>query len=341
MSEFFLSTDMVDERYRTAFWQEVSKLIYEVSPVDEDGHAELIGTIRSRIFDSMVLGDTTFNEQICRRTPEIIARSNLDICLLQLVLSGEYTGDFDGTYVQVQPGDMFFVDLTKVLDSHKEAGARVTLAIPRFEINKWFPAKDLHGLILPRNVNINQVLFDFILSLDGALDFIQETEIPAIKEALVLLLVAAVNGVALSPAQSSAIDQTMRQRVIDYIDLNIRDRRLSPKTIMANFKLSHSHLYRQFEQDDGITKLIRQKRLDLAYRYLIHSKGKAETLKEIAYKCGFSDRAQFTRLFKERYDVSPHDLRELKRLPGHDPMSASNLHQHIEDHLTRIQPAKP
>jgi AraC-like DNA-binding protein len=227
-----------------------------------------------------------------------------------------------------------------VLDSRKEAGSRVTLAIPRFELNKWFPSKDLHGLVLPRNLNINQVLFDFILSLDGALDFIQENEIPGIKEALVLLLVAAVNGVALSPAQSSAIDQSMRQRVMDYIDLNIRDQRLSPKTIMAHFKLSHSHLYRQFERDDGITKLIRQKRLDLAYRYLIHSKGKAETLKEIAYKCGFSDRAQFTRLFKDRYDVSPQDLRELKQVPGHDPMSASNLHQHIHDHLARIQPAK-
>lgn len=340
MPEFFLSTDMVDEKSRNAFWQEVSKLIYEVSPADENVETELIGTIRSRLFDSMVLGDTTFNEQICRRTPEMIARTDLDICLLQLVLSGEYTGDFDGTNVYVQPGDMFFMDLTKVLDSRKEAGSRVTLAIPRFELNKWFPSKDLHGLVLPRNLNINQVLFDFILSLDGALDFIQENEIPGIKEALVLLLVAAVNGVALSPAQSSAIDQSMRQRVMDYIDLNIRDQRLSPKTIMAHFKLSHSHLYRQFEQDDGITKLIRQKRLDLAYRYLIHSKGKAETLKEIAYKCGFSDRAQFTRLFKDRYDVSPQDLRELKQVPGHDPMSASNLHQHIHDHLARIQPAK-
>ncbi|MBA8837568.1 helix-turn-helix domain-containing protein [Ochrobactrum sp. RH2CCR150] len=340
MPEFFLSTDMVDEKSRNAFWQEVSKLIYEVSPADENIDTELIGTIRSRLFDSMVLGDTTFNEQICRRTPEMIARTDLDICLLQLVLSGEYTGDFDGTNVYVQPGDMFFMDLTKVLDSRKEAGSRVTLAIPRFEINKWFPAKDLHGLVLPRNVNINQVLFDFILSLDGALDFVQENEIPGIKEALVLLLVAAVDGVALSPAQSSAIDQSMRQRVMDYIDLNIRDQRLSPKTIMAHFKLSHSHLYRQFDQDDGITKLIRQKRLDLAYRYLIHSKGRAETLKEIAYKCGFSDRAQFTRLFKDRYDVSPQDLRELKQVPGHDPMSASNLHQHIQDHLARIQPAK-
>ena len=340
MPEFFLSTDMVDEKYRNAFWQEVSKLIYEVSPADDNGQAELVGTIRSRLFDSMVLGDTTFNDQICRRTPEIIARTDLDICLLQLILSGECTGDFDGTSVYVQPGDMLFMDLTKVADSRKEAGSRVTLAIPRFELNKWFPAKDLHGLVLPRNVNINQVLFDFILSLDGALDFIQENEIPGIKEALVLLLVAAVNGVALSPAQSSAIDQSMRQRVMDYIDLNIRDQRLSPKTIMAHFKLSHSHLYRQFEQDDGITKLIRQKRLDLAYRYLIHSKGKAETLKEIAYKCGFSDRAQFTRLFKDRYDVSPQDLRELKQVPGHDPMSASNLHQHIQDHLARIQPAK-
>src|SRR5690606_8952628 len=133
---FYISTDMVENSIRDDFWRETSSLLYEVAPIREEGAAGISGSVRSRLFGSMVLGNTTFNRQYCTRTPSLIARTDLDFYLLQLIIAGEYRGNFAGRDLHARPGDMFILDLTRPLHSLKEAGARITLVIPRREIGK-------------------------------------------------------------------------------------------------------------------------------------------------------------------------------------------------------------
>ncbi len=80
---------------------------------------------------------------------------------------------------------------------------------------------------------------------------------------------------------------------------------------MQVFRLSRSHLYRAFASDGGVAKVIRDKRLDRAYRILVDRGDKPVSLKEIAYRCGFHDGTQFTHAFKARFNMTPRDAREI------------------------------
>lgn len=332
---FYISTDMVEESVRDDFWRETSSLLYEISPTGDEGDAGVTGSVRSRLFGSMVLGNTTFNRQYCQRSLSLIAQTDLDFYLLQLILAGEYRGDFDGTDLLARPGDMFLLDLTRPLNSLKEAGSRITLVIPRTEIGGQWAMRSLHGVVLRGSVPTNRLLFNFIVTLDGLLDNMATQAMPGVQESLMMLVNAALNGATLTHEQCMSINLTLRQRIIDHIDRHLSDPSLGPKAIMQRFRLSHSHLYRAFEPDKGVARLIRDKRLDLAYRMILKKGGQKLSLKELAYKCGFSNRSQFSRFFRDKFGLGPKELRGLQEAMPHGTDSSILFHHYI---AARIPP---
>lgn len=330
---FYISTDMVEESIRDDFWRQASSLLYEVSPTGDEGAIGMSGSVRSRLFGSMVLGNTTFNQQYCKRTPSLIAQTDLDFYLLQLILAGEYRGDFDGQDLLARPGDMFILDLTRPLNSRKEAGARITLVIPRKDIGNGWRTRNLHGLVLRGSIPTNRLLFDFIVSLDGVLDRMEAHTMPGVQESLMMLVNAALSGATMTREQYMSINLSMRQRIVEYIDRHLADPSLGPSALMQHFRLSHSHLYRTFEADKGVARLIRDKRLDLAYRMILRKRGPQFSLKELAYKCGFSSRSQFSRFFQERFGIGPKELRSLQDSMPHDMDSSIQFHHYIAERL--------
>lgn len=330
----YISTDMVEQSERNDFWREVSSLLYEITPVNKDANNNVItGSVRSRLLGDMVVGNTTFNDQYCKRSTRLIAQTDLDYYLLQLVLAGEYRGDFNGTYMSVVPGDMFIMDLAQPLVSKKDAGARLTMVIARSELNKKWANKNLHGLVLKGSVPTNKLLADFMLSIDSNLDNMDDRTVHGVQEALLNLIDAALSGISFTKAQSIAIGLTMRQRILEYINQNLANPDLSPKLIMQHFRLSHSHLYRAFESDIGVARVIRNKRLDLAYRTVLMNKHKPLSIKELSYKCGFSPRSQFSLFFKERFGLAPKDLQGLQHSIPKDMDTVELFHRYIASHV--------
>lgn len=122
---------------------------------------------------------------------------------------------------------------------------------------------------------------------------------------------------------------TLRQRVLRYINQNLADPELSPRSIMQHFRLSHSHLYRAFEGDLGVARIIRNKRLDLAYRTIFLNKHKPLSIKELAFKCGFSPRSQFSVFFKERFGLAPNELQGLQESIPKDMDSVELFHRYV------------
>lgn len=336
---FYISTDMVEESIRDDFWRETSSLLYEILPAGDESNAGILGSVRSRLFGSMVLGNTTFNKQYCKRSSSLIAQTDLDFYLLQLILAGEYRGDFDGTDLFARPGDMFLLDLTRPLNSLKEAGTRITLVIPRKDIGEKWAMRSLHGVVLRGNVPTNRLLFNFIVSLDGLLDNMATQAMPGVQESLMVLVNAALNGATLMHEQRMSINLTMRQHIIDHIDRNLFDPSLGPKTIMQHFRVSHSHLYRTFEPDNGVARLIRNKRLDVAYRMILHKGGQKLSLKELAYQCGFSNRSQFSRFFRERFGLGPNELRSLQNTMPNSMDSSVLFHHYVAARIPPIDDA--
>jgi len=327
-----LSTDMVDSTIRDEFWRDVSKIIYDVSPAD--GEQGLTGTVISRPFGEMILGATSFNSQLCRRTRRNIAHEPLDSYIMQLILSGPYTGDFNGTSVSVRPGDIFFLDLDQPLDSRKEPGERLSLVIPRHEIQRMFPNRNLHGHVLSSDWAATRLLSHYIKGIAEVLPEIAAGEAAAVQSSVLSLVGATLNGI--DAAWGTPPDLPIRSRILGYIERHLGDPAFGPHSILSEFPVSRSSLYRAFERDGGIARLIREKRLDRAYALLTSRQAGARSVKDAASRAGFTESAQFARFFRERFGMQPHEALALKPPLATGPSGFLALHAHLTRRVSRL-----
>lgn len=93
------------------------------------------------------------------------------------------------------------------------------------------------------------------------------------------------------------------------IHAQLSDPNLAPKTIAAALQCSRATLYRAFRAH-GLTVAgyIREARLQEARRRL-EQRSPGTSVAAIAAACGFPDPDHFRRLFRERFDVNPSEVR--------------------------------
>ncbi len=260
---------MVDAEIRDDFWRDAVKLFYEVSSLDDENEKGFIGTLSSYPFGNMLVGSTTFNNQRYERTANIIAQNGLDHYVLQAMLAGTLSGDFNGVAVSAKPGDIFILDMAQVITSQAEAGARLTVIMPRQELEKLVGWRNLHGMVLRAESPMTQLLFEYLRGLNDVVQELSATELIAAKDAMLALLASCIKGADKGTVENVTINLPIRNRILAYIDKNITNPLLGPHSIQQHFRMSRSHLYRAFEPDEGVAKVIRDKRSDLAYRIII------------------------------------------------------------------------
>lgn len=332
--ETFLSTDMVDVHAREDFWREIIKPVYDVISVGDAQEEGFSGYVKSRPFGTLILGSTRFNGQNYQRTTKVIAQGGLDHYFLQVLLAGGIRSDCNGVNARAEPGDVMIFDLTQVISSRAEAGARISVVIPRTELAQRVGWRNLHGMVLSGRNPAVGVLINYMKGVSGTAGLLNPHETVAAQEAMMILLAACINGVE-NTLPELPVNQPMRKRILDYIDEGLTNPLLGPHSIMQHFRVSRSHLYRTFEIDGGVARIIRDKRLDLAYRWLIDRSRRPLSLKEIAYRCGFRDGPQFSKLFKARFGMSAKEARAMA-IPLPERTDLVDFQRHLSDQANRL-----
>lgn len=112
-------------------------------------------------------------------------------------------------------------------------------------------------------------------------------------------------------AAGRASRHRLKARIIAFIDANLDDIDLSPRKIADANRISLSYLYSLFcDNDASVSKLIKNRRLQRAYEILLSDTQGAMMVSEVAYRVGFKNPSHFSRIFTERYRVSPRNIRE-------------------------------
>lgn len=329
---------MVDDKIRDDFWRDVLKPVFDVSNPDTENRHGFNGTIRSRPFGEILIGTTTFNGQHYQRTSKIITQGGLDQYVVQVILAGGLRGNFNGIDVSVELGDILILDLTQTISSHVDAGARITVVIPRSDLEKVVGWRNLHGVVLRSGAPMTRLLFDYFRSLEAVAAELPPHEAITAQDSMISLLAAGITGTLDRFAESTYVNITMRKSILRYIDENLTNPILGPHSIVKHFRISRSHLYRAFEVDGGVAKVIRDRRLDIAYHLILDRKVKPLSLKEIAYRCGFHDGTQFTKAFKSRFGHPPKETLDISgSLLLHDS-GAFNFHNHFSERVAKLDP---
>lgn len=97
-----------------------------------------------------------------------------------------------------------------------------------------------------------------------------------------------------------------------FIAQNLRNADLTATLIASEVGSSEVHLNRLFRTEGvSLMRYVWSCRLELAARLLKGCSRNHVQIQEIAYRCGFSTTAHFSRAFKDRYGISPRDARTM------------------------------
>lgn len=310
LDELFLTTDLVDPRLRTEAWREIARPFFEVTQCADGAEAILEGSVRSRLMGTLLIGPTSFNEQQYRRDRRLVLRSGLDHYLIQLFVAGRLEGDCDGQTIAVAPGDIYVFDLARTYGSRVCPGSTISITLPREQIDKAAGGRSLHGALLKAGSPMTRVLADFMVSLSELAADMDSTEALAVEGAAISFLASALAGrVPTTAPGDPAAMQVLRRSVLTFIDANLSAPQLGPALLMRRFRVARAHLYRIFADDGGVAKVIRDRRLDAAYRKLTHHGVPACSITEVAHDLGFSSSGQFLRAFRSRFAMTPTEAR--------------------------------
>jgi len=161
----------------------------------------------------------------------------------------------------------------------------------------------------PQAVGLNGVLGSFLLSLSGQLPTLPNAAGGPISDTVLNLLASTV---MLARADRSPIPMAdvLRERVKHYVNLHLGDPDLDLDRIAAHMRCSKRYLHRVFEAEDcSLDRFIWQARLQRCHDALASLPGARRSISEIAFAWGFNSTAHFSRLFRQRYGMTPRLLR--------------------------------
>jgi AraC-like DNA-binding protein len=249
------------------------------------------------------------------RTPEMIAADGLDNYIVQFNIAGSLTGDFDGQPFSAGPGEVAICDLSRPMVMPSTAVKVLTTFLPRADVEAVAPGVPLHGMVL--DGNRAGLLIEHLTAVTRWFPRLLPETLPGITRATTELLGACL-AMEASRADFGLRESPVLMRARAYVEHNLLEPSLNPARISEALGVSRSTLYRLFEPLGGVTAYIWERRLHLARAALLDPK-RARRISEIAFQCGFSSEAHFSRSFRKAFNIRPSDLRSLQPALGDEP----------------------
>jgi AraC-like DNA-binding protein len=148
-----------------------------------------------------------------------------------------------------------------------------------------------------------------LLGLAGHLDALANTDVPELEQLWISLLTMLTRSLAGGDTTGTDTAPARELQVRRYIRAHLTDPRLSPATIADALHISRSTLYAALPADSGgVAAEVRRQRLARAHT-IIRDATNPQSIAEIAVSVGIPSAAQFSRAFRERYGLSPRQLR--------------------------------
>lgn len=249
------------------------------------------------------------------RTPQMIAADGRDHYIVQFNIAGSHTGDFDGVAFAAGPGEVGICDLSRPMLLHSTAVKVLTTFLPRAEVEAVAPNIALHGMVL--DANRAGLLIEHLTAVTRWFPQLLPQTLPGITRATIELLGACL-AMEAGRADFGMRESPVLARARAYVEHNLLEPTLNPARISEALGVSRSTLYRLFEPLGGVTAYIWERRLHLARAALLDPK-RGRRISEIAFQCGFSSEAHFSRSFRKAFNIRPSDLRSLQPSLGEEP----------------------
>jgi AraC-like DNA-binding protein len=310
-------------------WRSITAPLFDVALADPQAADAFPVKVDSHHLGPIVLGSVTAPGQQFRRSPLTIARSGVDHYLVQLYSQGGYTGEVEGRPIQIRPGDVSILDLSRTLQTQAQDFSNLNFIVPRTVLEPLLKYPDgLHGIVLSGQTGLGHVLATYMNTIHQSAGTLSAEDGAAISEATASLIAgcfgpSADTHEAATTAKRGALLLTIKR----YIDANLADPDLRVERITGEFHVSRATLVRMFERLGGLSGYIRERRMFRCFAEITSPAQAHRSIADVAYAWGFGNEAAFSRAFRRMFGMSPREARSegtLAQLAGQRCQSSTD-----------------
>jgi len=318
MSEGFVSysTVAVDAHRRVEFWNEHASGLITSLRVEPDNAARFQASLKAVEFAGIGFAEAVSTPTRVVHTRERTGLPTGAAYLVHLQRQGTSLNRQLKTDVMLQPGDFVLCDSTLpcelVLggDNHMlvvripQATLKRRLPTPELYINRYMPGHSGASSLVSRFLN---------LFWDQCQVDLEQMTAERMADTICDLLATAFLDASRQPAGESTVQTLWKLRIRHFVDQHLADPDLSPPVIASRFRVSPRYVHKMFEnEEEALSRYILRRRLECCHRSLVDRAQAAKTVSVIAFEWGFNSTTHFARVFRERYGVSPSELRQLQ-----------------------------
>jgi AraC-like DNA-binding protein len=251
------------------------------------------------------------------RTVRTIARSATDDILAVCYTNGHFAYRIGDETRRVEQGELAFFDLSQEIVIEAPSVENISLAIQRRKLEPAIPLLDsAHGLVV-RPGALSRVLIGMMEHTMEMGPTIQATQARPIAEAMILLVKSCLETIPQSKATADIQGSTVSLASVKAaIERGLTDPNLGVQSLLEEFGMTRSTLYRAFEPLGGVTAYITERRLRHAFRRMTDPAEKTPRVSNMAFELGFAHASTFTRSFKALFGLTPKDIRTLAIRPA-------------------------
>jgi len=281
-------------------WREAVREIYHVEPLFE-GKSDR-ERVQGWLLDGLIFTEVAFSPQFFRHESRHVQNTNY--LSLQVYKEGRTRGIIDGNYFDVLPGEVHIFDFSRAFRSTTEASVVAGVVIPHESVGydpRYHPAHMTFGSHTPAGCFLLRSFF----AMQELLPSVRSDEASLLADGFCGLLRRYIVPEDSEEPPSRALRLERSLEIKSYLDRHLTDPGLSVSRICRKFNVSRSSLYRDFAPVGGVGHYISQRRLERTLNHLLSTPLSRGRVREIAARWGYEDPGHFSRLFRQRFGVSP------------------------------------
>lgn len=282
-------------------WRHVVSPMFEVYPKMPTHLAGVEMVINQA--DDLFVSKVSMPLQLLVHDPKIQKSTRQDYVLFERFHAGGGKGEVGGIEFEAAPARLHLIDMSQRYLSEKHHQAE-GVCIPHHLLG-FDPSKDRAFNSLDVNTPKGRLLVSAHEQLIAANDAGAFADVLELKDVFIGLVQQFMLGGDKRDLESRGGELPLSLILRDYIASNLHRPDIDASHLMSAFDLSRPTLYRHFEGDGGVQRYIRNARLDRCYFELSGSRMERGRIAAVAARWHFNDPTQFSRLFRERFGVSP------------------------------------
>jgi AraC-like DNA-binding protein len=317
MTSFYFNTTASKNARRV--WYDFIEEKFGVSSVSLGDDTGFSGDIRCSSLGFLTLAQIKASRQLGTRSRAQIAQAQNEHFMIVMLRTGRLKIAQVGRECLLGPNMFTLFDCNgPYVFDHVEPTEVLDVIVPAGALRARLKEPECY-LAQPRSADsgLGRVMADMLGSLAREAPLIADGEADdcARKVADMMgILFDSGNDAGLSLGES-AVRSAIYRRCLAFIENNLDDPQLGPRTVAAAAGISVRYLHKIFQgAGESVGDYVRRVRLARSYDDLADLGKQHLKIKEIAFRCGFKNPTHFSDAFKDRHGLSPGEVRRAAAL---------------------------